>query len=84
MSLLKKEIGFQIQFAPTDRHGSVGKIDLSSIGTGPLIAIIVFFNYSKIKCTPLFQGRDALPPANPAISEPVFPTLFNSMAVIAH
>jgi hypothetical protein len=26
----------------------------------------------------LFQGGAALPPANPAISEPVFPTPFNS------
>lgn len=29
--------------------------------------------------TPLFQGGAALPPANPAISEPVFSTPFNSM-----
>lgn len=29
--------------------------------------------------TPLFQGGAALPPANPAISEPVFPTPKNSM-----
>jgi len=27
--------------------------------------------------TPLFQGGAALPPANPAISEPFFPTPFN-------
>jgi hypothetical protein len=27
--------------------------------------------------TPLFQGGAALPPANPAISEPVFSTPFN-------
>lgn len=39
-------------------------------------AITSLFFYVR---TPLFQGGAALPPANPAISEPVFPTPFNSM-----
>lgn len=39
-------------------------------------AITSLFFYVR---TPLFQSGAALPPANPAISEPVFPTPFNSM-----
>lgn len=39
-------------------------------------AITSLFFYVR---TLLFQGGAALPPANPAISEPVFFTLFNSM-----
>lgn len=39
-------------------------------------AITSLFIYVR---TLLFQGGAALPPANPAISEPVFLTLFNSM-----
>lgn len=39
-------------------------------------AITSLFIYVR---TPLFQGGTALPPANPAISEPVFPIPCNSM-----
>lgn len=41
------------------------------MGRSPIKAITSLFIYVR---TPLFQGGAALPPANPAISEPVFLT----------
>ena len=44
------------------------------MGRSPIKAITSLFIYVR---TPLFQGGAALPPANPAISEPVFLIPFN-------
>ena len=44
------------------------------MGRSPIKAINSLFIYVR---TPLFQGGAALPPANPAISEPVFLIPFN-------